>query len=119
MPLISARVTPLVLAVEVEAPVLLEVSVADHRADGENCPGAVQAPSRASQIEAVGYEMTACALDFLVRVTSRQQPDPGTELGLHIHHLLTSRQQLLGQQMPQATSALDRPGPLRPGRRPV
>jgi hypothetical protein len=38
----------------------------------------------------------------LIHRPSRQQPDPGTELGLHIGHPLTGRQQLLGQQVPQA-----------------
>jgi hypothetical protein len=52
-----------VLALEVESPVLLEVAVADDRSQGEDGLGAVQAPPRASQIEAIGYEMTACALD--------------------------------------------------------
>ena len=37
----------------------------------------------------------------LVHRPGRQQPDPGTELGLHIQHPLTGRQQLLGQQVPQ------------------
>jgi len=47
-----------------------------------------------------------------------QQPDPGAELGLDIKDPLTRRQQLLGQQVTQPGGALDRPGPLRPGRRP-
>jgi hypothetical protein len=63
----GAGVEALVLAGEVESPVFLEVSVADHRADGENCLGAVQAPSRPSQVEAVGYEMPACSLDYARR----------------------------------------------------
>jgi hypothetical protein len=54
----------------------------------------------------------------LVRITGCQQPHPGAELGRHIQHPLTRRQQLLGQQMAQPTGALDGPGPLRPGRRP-
>ena len=54
----------------------------------------------------------------LVHRPSRQQPDPGAELRLHIQHLLTNGQQLLGQQVPQPGGALDSPGPLRPGRRP-
>jgi hypothetical protein len=61
--LVNAGIESLVLALEVESPVLLEVAVADDRSQGEDGLGAVQAPSRASQIEAVGYEMTACALD--------------------------------------------------------
>ena len=47
-----------------------------------------------------------------------QQPDPGAELGLDIKDPLTGRQQLLGQQVPQARGAPGRPGPLRPVRRP-
>jgi hypothetical protein len=62
--LVDAEVEALVLAFEVESPVLLEVAVADDCPQGENGLGAVQAPSRASQIEEVGYEMTACALDY-------------------------------------------------------
>ena len=54
----------------------------------------------------------------LVHIASGQQPDPRAELGRYIQHPLTSGQQLLGQQMPQAAGALDRPGPLRPGRGP-
>jgi hypothetical protein len=52
-----------VLAGEVVAPVVLEVAVGDDCPQGEDGLGAVQAPSRASQIEAVGYEMAAGALD--------------------------------------------------------
>ena len=54
----------------------------------------------------------------LIRVTSCQQPDPCAELGRHIQHPLTGRQQLPGQQVAQAAGAPGRPGPLRPGRRP-
>ena len=45
-----------------------------------------------------------------------QQSDPRAQLGRHIQHPLTRGQQLLSQQMPRAAGALDRPGPLRPGR---
>ena len=55
----------------------------------------------------------------LVCVTTGQQPHPCSQLGPHVYHLLTGRQQLLGQQVPQAPCALDRPGPLRPGHRPL
>jgi hypothetical protein len=51
-----------VLAGEVEAPVVLEVA-ADDRAQGEDRFGAVQSPSRASYVEAVGDQVAACALD--------------------------------------------------------
>lgn len=51
------------LAGEVEAPVFLEVPVADHRAQGQDGFGAVQAPSGPSNVEAVGDEMPACSLD--------------------------------------------------------
>jgi hypothetical protein len=50
----GAGVEPLVLAGEVEAPVLGEVAVADDRAEGEDGFGAVQAPSGSSYVEAVG-----------------------------------------------------------------
>ena len=42
------------LAGEVVAPVLFEVAVADHCAEGEDGFGAVQAPSGPSDVEAVG-----------------------------------------------------------------
>ena len=54
----------------------------------------------------------------LVHRAGGQQPHPGPQLGLHVQHLLTGRQQLLGQQVTQAPGTLDGPGPLRPGRRP-
>jgi len=54
----------------------------------------------------------------LVHIPGSQQPDPRAELGRHIQHPLTRALQLLGQQMPRAAGALDRPGPLRPGRGP-
>ena len=63
MSLVNAGVEPLVLAFEVESPVLFEVAVADDCAKGEDCLGAVQAPSGPADRETVGYEMTACALD--------------------------------------------------------
>jgi hypothetical protein len=43
--LLNAGVESLVLAFEVESPVLLEVAVADDGAQGEDGFGAVQAPS--------------------------------------------------------------------------
>jgi hypothetical protein len=52
-----------VLAGEVVAPVLFEVAVADHGAEGEDGFGAVQAPSGPSDVEAVGDEVPACSLD--------------------------------------------------------
>jgi hypothetical protein len=61
--LFDAGVEPLVLAFEVEWPVLLEVAVADDRAEGEDGLGAVQAPSGTADVEAVGDEVPACAFD--------------------------------------------------------
>jgi hypothetical protein len=55
--LLGAGVAPLVLAGEVEAPVLFEVAVAGHRAEGEDGFGAVQSPSGAADVEAVGAEV--------------------------------------------------------------
>jgi hypothetical protein len=46
-----------------EAPVVLEVAVADDRAQGEDGFGAVQAPSRSADIETVGDQVAACSLD--------------------------------------------------------
>ena len=63
MSLLGAWVEPLVLAGEVESPVVLEVAVADHGAEGEDGFGAVQAPSGTADVEAVGGEVPACALD--------------------------------------------------------
>jgi hypothetical protein len=54
----------------------------------------------------------------LVRVAGLQQPDPGSQLGLHIQHPLAGGDQLLGQQPAQPAGAFHRPGPLRPGLRP-
>ena len=54
----------------------------------------------------------------LVHRSGGQQPHPGGQLGLHVQHPLAGGDQLLGQQVAQAAGALDRPGPLRPGRRP-
>jgi hypothetical protein len=51
----------------------------------------------------------------LVRVSSRQQPDPRTQLRLDVQHPLAGRDELLGKQVPKAAGALDRPGPLWPG----
>jgi len=48
-----AGVEPLVLAGEVEAPVFLEVTVADDGAQGEDGFGAVEAPSRSCDAESV------------------------------------------------------------------
>ena len=48
--LAPCRGKPLVLAGEVEAPVLLEVAVADHGAQGEDGFGAVQAPSGSADV---------------------------------------------------------------------
>jgi hypothetical protein len=53
-----------VLAGEVEPPVLLEVAVADGCPHGENSLRAVQTPPGPSDRETVGYEVTACALDY-------------------------------------------------------
>ena len=55
----------------------------------------------------------------LVRRPGGQQPHPGTQLGLHIEHALPGGEQLPGQQVPHAAGTLDRPGSLRPGRRPL
>jgi hypothetical protein len=54
LPLYGAGIEPLVLAGKMEAPVLLEVAVADDRAEGEDGFGTAQAPSGPSYIEAVG-----------------------------------------------------------------
>jgi len=54
-----AGVEPLVLAGEVEAPVFLEVAVADHRAQGEDGFGAVQSPPCSGDVEPVADEVAA------------------------------------------------------------
>jgi hypothetical protein len=53
----------LVLAVEVESPVRFEVAVGDDSSEGEDGFRAVQAPSGASDREAVGDEVAACVFD--------------------------------------------------------
>jgi hypothetical protein len=63
LPLLNTGVESLLLSFEVETPVLLEVAVCDHCSKGEDRLGAVQAPSRASYVEAVGDEVAACSLD--------------------------------------------------------
>jgi hypothetical protein len=55
----------------------------------------------------------------LVGVPGLQQPHPRRQLRVHIQDPLASSDQLLGEQVTQATSALDRPGPLPPRRRPL
>ena len=54
----------------------------------------------------------------LVRVTGLQQPHPGRQLRLNVQDPLAGGDELLGQQPAQPGGALDRPGPLRPRRRP-
>jgi hypothetical protein len=55
----------------------------------------------------------------LADIAGGQQPDPGTQLRLHVQHALARRDELLGQQVTQAAGALDGPGPLGPARRPL
>src|SRR5437868_572720 len=58
-----AGVEPLVLAGEVEGPVFVEVAVADHRAQGEDGFGAVQAPPCPGDVEPVADQVAAGSLD--------------------------------------------------------
>jgi hypothetical protein len=53
-----------VLAGEVEAPVFLEVAVADHCAQGEDGSGAVQSPSCSGNVEPVADQVAAGSLDY-------------------------------------------------------
>jgi hypothetical protein len=55
----------------------------------------------------------------LAPVTGRQHPNPGGQLGRHIHHPLPVRHQLLGEGPADAMRALHRPGPLRPAAGPL
>jgi hypothetical protein len=57
LPLLNAGVEPLMLALKVKSPVLLEVAVADHRAQGQDRFGPIQAPSRSSYVETVGDQV--------------------------------------------------------------
>ena len=59
----GAWVEALVLLGEVEVPVLVEVAVADDSSQREDGLGAVEAPSGASYVEAVGDDVAAGALD--------------------------------------------------------
>jgi hypothetical protein len=52
-----------VLAGEVEAPVVFEAAVADHRAQGEDGLGAVQAPLCPGDVEPVADQVAAGSLD--------------------------------------------------------
>jgi len=47
-------------------------------------------------------------------VPDRQHPNPGGELGRHVHHLLAVSDQLLGHGSADPVGALDRPAALRP-----
>jgi hypothetical protein len=67
--LLNAGVEPLVLAFEVEPPVLVEVSVADDGAQGQDGLGTVQAPSRPADVKAVGDQVAARSL--VIRGCSR------------------------------------------------
>ena len=55
----------------------------------------------------------------LVRIARGQQPHPRSQLGLDVQDPFPGGGQLLGQHMAQAAGAFDRPGPLRPRRRPL
>jgi hypothetical protein len=54
----------------------------------------------------------------LVHIAGLQQPHPRRQLGLDVQHLLARGGQLLRQQTAQPGGTLDRPGALRPYRRP-
>ena len=56
-------VESLVLAGEVEAPVFVEVAVADHRAQGEDGFGALHAPPCCGDVEPVADLLAADSLD--------------------------------------------------------
>ena len=59
-----AGVEPLVLAGEVEAPVFVEVAVADHGAQGEDGFGALQSPPCPGDVEPVADQVAACSFDY-------------------------------------------------------
>jgi hypothetical protein len=50
----------------------------------------------------------------LAVVAGVEEPDPGRELGRHVHHVLAGLEQTLGQWSAGAVASLDRPDPLRP-----
>ena len=58
-----AGVQPLVLLGQVVAPVVVEVAVADHCAQGEDSFGAVQSPAGAGHVHTVFDEMPAGSFD--------------------------------------------------------
>jgi hypothetical protein len=55
----------------------------------------------------------------LAAVAGRQHPDPGGELGRHVHHPLAVSDQLLGHGSADPVGTLDRPAPLRPAPSPL
>jgi len=70
-----AGVEPLVFTGEVEAPVFLEVAVADDCAQGEDGFGAVQAPSCTADVEPVADQVAACS--FVIRGRERASATAG------------------------------------------
>jgi hypothetical protein len=52
-----------VFAGEVETPVLVEVAVADHGAQGEAGFGAVESPAGSGDVEPVADQVAACSFD--------------------------------------------------------
>ena len=54
----------------------------------------------------------------LIDVAGGQQPHARAQFGLHVQHSFARRDQLLGQQVAEATGTFDGPGPLGPLGRP-
>ena len=79
------------LAGEVESPVLLEVAIADDRAEGEDGFGPVQAPSRSSNRETIRDQMPARALD-----------DPGRDRPARFQGLVVVQAVVLAGQVADA-----------------
>ena len=98
------------LAGEVVAPVLFEVAVADHCAEGEDGFGAVQAPSGPSDVEAVGDEMAACSLDDAGR------DGPAFREGLVVAQVLVPGVQVADAGIRAGSPAGGQAGGTRPGR---
>jgi hypothetical protein len=86
-----AGVEPLVFAGEVEAPVFVEVAVADHCAQGEDGFGALQAPAVSGDVEPVADQVAAGSLD-----------DPGGNGPARGQGLVVAQELLLAGQVADA-----------------
>ncbi|MDP9209580.1 MAG: hypothetical protein M3O65_14040 [Actinomycetota bacterium] len=69
-------------------------------------------------VEGGGGDRAGISQVGLAGAAGGKQPGPGGQLGWYVNHRLAGGDQKLGDAAAQATGSLDRPAPLRPGRRP-